>query len=63
MSTNIFTVMIADMLDVSTAVATRVQNQIDNFYNLDWSEADEEEIRFYAHMAFEDLNEEVEASF
>lgn len=56
---NIFTSMIADMLDVTDQVALRVHNQIDNVYNLDWSEADEAEIKFYATMAFEDLNEEV----
>lgn len=59
MSKNIFTHMIADILDVTDAVALRVQKQIDENYNLDWSEADEQEIKFYAHMAFEDLNEEV----
>lgn len=60
---NIFTEMIADMLDVDSSVALRVHNHIDNNYNLDWSEADEGEIRFYAIMAFEDLNEEVPANF
>jgi hypothetical protein len=60
---NIFTAMIADMLDVSDSVALRVHNYIDENYNLDWSEADEDEIKFYAFMAFEDLNEEVPAEF
>ena len=58
-----FTVMIADMLDVTDSVALRVHNYIDNNYNLDWSEADTDEIKFYAFMAYEDLTEEVPANF
>mgnify|MGYP006271164305 CR=1 FL=1 len=58
---NIFTEDIADMLDVEDDVALRVHNYIDKNYNLDWSEADEDEIRFYAFLAFENLNEEVPA--
>jgi len=54
---NIFTNIIADELDVSTALALRVQNQIDKFYQLDWSEATEKQIRRTAQLAFEDLNE------
>ena len=60
---NIFTVQIADLLGVEDSVALRVHNHIDSTYNLDWSEADNEEIRFYAIMAFEDLNETVPADF
>lgn len=60
---NIFTEMIADMLDVTDAVALRVHNYIDETYELDWSEADVEEIRFYACMAFEDLTEEIPQLF
>ena len=60
---NIFTVQIADLLGVEDSVALRVHNHIDQTYNLDWSEADNEEIRFYSIMAFEDLNEEVPAEF
>jgi hypothetical protein len=60
---NIFTVDIADMLGVTDSVALRVHNYIDNNYNLDWSEADADEIKFYAFLAFEDLNEEVPGSF
>ena len=60
---NIFTAMIADLLDVEDSVALRVHNHIDTNYNLDWSEADEGEIRFYSIMAFEDLNETVPAEF
>lgn len=56
---NIFTVDIADMLDVTDDVALRVHNYIDEHYNLDWSEADAAEIKFYAFLAFENLNEEV----
>jgi len=54
---NIFTNIIADELDVSTTLALRVQNQIDKFYQLDWSEATEKQIRRTAQLAFEDLNE------
>ena len=60
---NIFTVDIADILGVTDSVALRVHNYIDNNYNLDWSEADADEIKFYAFLAFEDLNEEVPGSF
>jgi hypothetical protein len=56
---NIFTNIIADELDVSTTLALRVQNQIDKFYQLDWSEATEKQIRRTAQLAFEDLNEVV----
>ena len=56
---NIFTEMIADELGVTMDVALRVQNQIDAYHDLDWSEADAAEINFYAHLAFEDLNIEV----
>jgi hypothetical protein len=60
---NIFTVQIADLLGVEDSVALRVHNHIDETYNLDWSEADNEEIRFYAIMAFEDLNETIPSDF
>lgn len=60
---NIFTEDIADMLGVTDSVALRVHNYIDKNYNLDWSEADVEEIKFYAHLAFENLNEEVPVNF
>lgn len=60
---NIFTHMIADMLDVTLDVALRVHNHIDNYFYLDWSEASEEEIKFTAMLAFEDLNEVVPANF
>lgn len=60
---NIFTVDIADMLGVTDSVALRVHNHIDKNYNVDWSEADADEIKFYAFLAYEDLNEEVPVSF
>lgn len=60
---NIFTHLIADGLDVTIDVALRVQNHIDNWYELDWSEATKEEILFTAQLAFEDLNEIVTANF
>ena len=60
---NIFTVDIADMLGVTEEVALRVHNHIDQTYNLDWSEADHEEIKFYAIMAFEDLNIDIPVDF
>lgn len=54
---NIFTEDIAEILGVTNAVALRVHNYIDENYNLDWSEADASEIKFYSHLAFENLNE------
>jgi len=56
MSTNIFTQIISDELGVTMDVALRVQNEIDNWYDLDWSEATVEEIAFTAMLAFENLN-------
>ena len=60
---NIFTVDIANILGVTDEVALRVHNHIDQTYNLDWSEADHEEIKFYAIMAFEDLNIDIPVDF
>ena len=57
MTKNIFTHLIAEELDVSLKIAERVQDHMSEFYNLDWSEADEKLIRKTAHVAFEDLNE------
>lgn len=56
---NIFTHMIAEALDVTLDVALRVHEHIDNWFDLDWSEASEEEINVTAHAAFEDLNETI----
>jgi hypothetical protein len=53
---NIHTQWIQEALDVNQSVALRVQDQINNNYDLDWSEADFDEIEFYAELAFEDLN-------
>ena len=53
---NIFTEIISDELGVTMEVALRVQNEIDNWYDLDWSEATPEEIAFTAMLAFENLN-------
>jgi hypothetical protein len=53
---NIHTQWIQEALDVNQSVALRVQNQINDNYDLDWSEADFDEIEFYAELAFEDLN-------
>jgi hypothetical protein len=60
---NIFTTMIAEILDVTTDVAIRVHNHIDNYFELDWSECTEDELEFTAWAAFEDLNETVIATY
>lgn len=54
---NIFTELIADELDITMDVALRVHEEIDNWYDLDWSEASHDEIVFTAWLAFENLNE------
>jgi hypothetical protein len=56
MSINIHTQWISDSLGVTMDVALRVQDIINENYNLDWSEADWEEIKFTSMLAFEDLN-------
>jgi len=53
---NIHTKWIQDALGVSTAVALRVQKEINQNYDLDWSEADMDEIEFTAMLAFENMN-------
>ena len=53
---NIHTELISEILGVNMSIALRVQDVINNDYNLDWSEADEDEIEFYAMLAFQDLN-------
>ena len=60
---NIFTEDIADMLGVSESIALRVQNQMDRMNYVDWSEATDAEIKAYAMLAFQDLNEEYPAAF
>jgi hypothetical protein len=42
---NIFTKEIAEYLSVSLDVAESIQNVIDSYFYLDWSEADEMELR------------------
>jgi hypothetical protein len=54
--TNIHTKWIQDALGVSTAVALRVQKEINENHDLDWSEADLDEIEFYALLVFENMN-------
>jgi t-SNARE complex subunit (syntaxin) len=56
---NIFTEMISDYLGINMQLAEQVQNQMEDVYNIDWSEATEDEIEFYADLAFQDLNETV----
>lgn len=55
-SANIHTQMVEEALGVTRDVALRVQDQINNYYYLDWSEATIEEIKEVAQWAFEDLN-------
>ena len=54
---NIHTQWIEEALGVNNAIAKRVHEQIDNYYNFDWSEATKGEIKLVSQMAFEDLNE------
>jgi len=56
MSTNIHTEWISDALGVTKNIALKVQKVINENYDLDWSEASMEEIKFTAMLAFEDLN-------
>ena len=60
---NIFTTMIAEILDVTSSVALRVQSHMENEFNIDWTECTEEELEFTAHAAFEDLNVNVSTTF
>ena len=54
---NIHTIWISEGLGVTVPVALKVQDQLNNFYHLDWSEEDMETIHAYARLAFEDLNQ------
>lgn len=56
MSTNMHTELIQNALGVTADVALRVQDEINTYYNLDWSEATPAEINFISHAAFESLN-------
>lgn len=53
---NIHTHWIADAIGVTMPVALRVQEEINSYYNLDWSEATEKEIKKVSKDAFESLN-------
>ena len=57
---NIYTDLISEYLGVTIPVALRVQKFIDENYNLDWSEADEDEMEFYFELAFENLTETIQ---
>ena len=56
MSTNIHTTWIQNTLGVTKDVALKVQDEINTYYNFDWSEATKKEIDFICHEAFESLN-------
>ena len=53
---NIHTQLIQDALGITKDVALRVQDEINEGYNFDWSEATLAEINFISHAAFESLN-------
>jgi hypothetical protein len=53
---NLHTEWISDALGINMDVALRVQKIINDNYDLDWSEAEFEEVKFVSMMAFEDLN-------
>ena len=53
MATNIFTKDIANYLSVSLDVAESIQNVIDNYFCLDWSEADNMELRITYLAAYD----------
>jgi hypothetical protein len=54
---NIHTALIEEALGVTRDVALRVQDQINNYYSLDWSEATRAQIKRVSLWAFEDLNQ------
>jgi len=53
MPANIFTHEISKYLDVSLDVAESIQNVIDSYFYLDWSEADDFEMRTTFLAAYE----------
>ena len=53
MPANIFTNQIAEYLEVPLDVAESVQNVIDSYFYLDWSEADDFEMRTTFLAAYE----------
>jgi hypothetical protein len=56
--TNIFTHQIAEFLEVSLEEAIKIQNYIDEWIELDWSEASNAEIEVMAQVAQAELKEE-----
>ena len=50
---NIFTKDIAEYLNVSMDTAESIQNVIDNYFYLDWSEADQMELHVTYIAAYE----------
>lgn len=53
MPANIFTREISEYLNVNMEVAESIQNVIDSYFYLDWSEADEFEMRTTFLAAYE----------
>ena len=53
MPANIFTREISEYLNVNMEVAESIQNVIDDYFYLDWSEADEFEMRVTYLAAYE----------
>ena len=53
MPANIFTNQIAEYLEVPLNVAESIQNVIDSYFYLDWSEADDFEMRTTFLAAYE----------
>lgn len=54
---NIHTTWIQEALGVDRNTALRVHEQIDKYFNFDWSEATTSEIKLVSLDAFESLNE------
>ena len=53
MPANIFTREISEYLNVNMEIAESIQNVIDSYFYLDWSEADEFEMRTTFLAAYE----------
>ena len=53
MPANIFTREISEYLNVNMEIAESIQNVIDSYFYLDWSEADEFEMRTTYLAAYE----------
>ncbi len=56
---NLHTQLIQNALGVTVDVALRVQDVINNFYYLDWSETTHKEIKAVAMHAFSSLNKKL----